>query len=80
MNATVIEHVKVSDLPDTWRIKLDADMDACVTVRIEEEAIAPETATKEESESAFGMWRDRDDLAEPEGYVRQLRAPRFTRD
>jgi len=80
MNAIVIEHIKVSDLPDVWRTKLNAGMDARVTVRIEEEIIAPETATKEEAESAFGMWRDREDLADPEGYVRRLRAPRFKGD
>ena len=73
MNAIVIEHVKVSDLPDVWRTKLNAGMDARVTVRIEEEIIAPETATKEEAESAFGMWRNREDMADPEGYVRRLR-------
>lgn len=80
MNAIVIEHVKVSDLPDVWRAKLNTDMDTCVTVRIEEEPAAPEDAAKEKTETAFGMWRDRDDLAEPAGYVRQLRAPRFERD
>ena len=80
MNAIVIEHVKVSDLPDVWRTKLKADMGALVTVRVEEEIVASETATKEQVESAFGMWRNRDDLADPEDYVRQLRAPRFTRD
>ena len=76
MNAIVIEHVKVSDLPDVWRTKLNAGMDARVTVCIEEEIIAPETAT-EEAESAFGMWRNREDMADPEGYVRRLRVPRF---
>ncbi len=80
MNAIVIEHVKASDLPDVWRTKLNAGMDARVTVRIEEEIIAPETATKEEAESAFGMWRNREDMADPEGHVRQLRAPRFKGD
>ncbi|MFO1429522.1 MAG: hypothetical protein U1F76_05180 [Candidatus Competibacteraceae bacterium] len=80
MNAIVIEHVKVSDLPDVWRTKLKADMGAHVTVRIEEETVASETATKEQLESAFGMWHNRDDLTNPEGYVRRLRAPRFTRD
>ena len=80
MNAIVIEHVKVSDLPEVWRAKLNTDMDARVTVRIEEEPAAPEAAAKEKTETAFGMWRDRDDLAEPAGYVRQLRVPRFERD
>ena len=80
MNSIVIEHVKVSDLPNAWRTRLKADRDARVTVRIEEETPVSETATKEESESAFGMWRNRTDLADPEGYVRRLRALRFTHD
>jgi len=80
MNAIVIEHVKVGDLPEVWRAKLNTDTDTHVTVRIEEEPTALEAAAKEETATAFGMWRDRDDLAEPAGYVRQLRAPRFERD
>ena len=73
MSVIVIEHVKVSELPEPWRARLAARRDARVTVRIEEEA-------GEETESAFGMWGDRADLADVAGYVRQLRAPRFGRD
>ena len=36
MNAVVIEHVKISDLPEAWRAKLAAVGDARVTVRIDE--------------------------------------------
>ena len=75
MNAILIEHVKVGDLPEAWRARLVAERDAWVTVRIEEEA--PVT---EEASSAFGMWRDRDDLADVAGYTRHLRAPRFERE
>ena len=75
MNAILIEHVKVSELPESWREKLAAAQDAQVTVRIEEEPRASEDTT-----SAFGMWRDRDDLADVEGYARRLRAPRFERE
>jgi hypothetical protein len=75
MNAILIEHVKVSELPESWREKLAAGKDAQVTVRIEEEPPATEDTT-----SAFGMWRDRDDLADVEGYARRLRAPRFERE
>jgi hypothetical protein len=75
MNAILIEHVKVSDLPESWRARLAAEMDARVTVRIEEES--PVT---EDDGSAFGMWSDRDDMADVEGYARRLRAPRFARD
>ena len=75
MNAILIEHVKVSELPESWRTRLAAARDAQVTVRIEEEPTATDDTT-----SAFGMWRDRDDLADVAGYARRMRAPRFERE
>jgi hypothetical protein len=81
MNAVVIEHVKVSELPEDWRARLHAKSDTRVTVRIEEEAESRETAreaTNEEAENPlFGMWQDREEVADVEAYVRKLRAPRF---
>jgi hypothetical protein len=75
MNAIVIEHVKVSELPEDWRARLHAGADARVTVRIEEEA---DTATKGNLENPlFGMWRDRAELTDVDAYMRRLRAPRF---
>ena len=77
MNAVVIEHVKVSELPEDWRARLRAAANAHVTVRIEEEAESRE-ATKENAENPlFGMWQDREEMADVEAYVRKLRAPRF---
>ena len=75
MNAILIEHVKVSELPESWRARLAAAKDAQVTVRIEEEP-----AAADDTNSAFGMWRNRDDLADVADYARQLRAPRFARE
>ena len=72
MNSILIEPVKVSALPESWRARLDAARDAQVTVRIEEEPAAADDAT-----SAFGLWRDRDDLAGVAGSARSLRAPRL---
>lgn len=80
MNAIVIEHVKVSELPKAWRTRLQAAADARVTVRIEEEAESREAAqaAKEEVENPlFAMWHDREDMADVEAYVRKLRAPRI---
>ncbi len=83
MNAVVIEHVKVSELPEAWRKKLSASEDARVTVHIEAET---EPAEKEVAaafvtdDPAFGIWRDREDMVDVEAYVRKLRAPRYTRD
>ena len=39
MSALIIEHVKVSDLPETWRAKLSTPATERVTVRIEEEVV-----------------------------------------
>lgn len=55
--------------------------DAHVTVRIEQEIQA--TTPVEEfvtDDPAFGIWRDRDDMADVAAYVRKLREPRYTRD
>ena len=81
MNAIVIEHVKVEELPAAWRAKLTNPTDTQVTVRIEEEArnAAPVEAFVTD-DPAFGIWRDRDDMADVAAYVRKLRAPRYQRD
>lgn len=82
MNAIVIEHVKVSDLPEAWRAKL-SDADARVTVRIEAEATTVDTvvaAATVTDDPAFGIWRDRNDMADVEAYLSKLRAPRYSRD
>lgn len=81
MNAIVIEHVKVEELPAAWRAKLTNPTDTHVTVRIEEEArnAAPVEAFVTD-DPAFGIWRDREDMADVAAYVRKLRAPRYQRD
>lgn len=79
MNAIVIEHVKLSELPEAWRQKLAAAEDTRVTVRIEQEEATSNhpTAQEESDDPLFGMWRDREDMADVQAYVRKLRAPRF---
>ncbi len=72
MNAVIIEHVKISELPEVWRAKLPISDDACVTVRIEEE-----TPYNTEEDPLFGMWHDREDMADVENYIDKLRSPRF---
>jgi hypothetical protein len=85
MNAVVWEHVPVSELPQAWRERLGLALartqDAWVTVRIEQEAQeagAPEAFVTDDP--AFGIWRDREDVADVQGYVRRIRAARFNRD
>ncbi len=82
MNAVIIEHVNVADLPENWRAKLSAPRTAWVTVRIEEEDTT-QTGTKATGDAVdllFGMWRDRDDMADVDAYIRKLRAPRVNAD
>lgn len=85
MNALVLEHVPVAELPQAWRDKLgQALADAAgarVTVRIEAEQAAEEQAAAEfANDPLFGMWRDREDMADVAGYIRRIRAPRFNAD
>ena len=77
MTAIVIEHVKVSELPETWRAHITATENACVTVRIEPEVTVSEAAQEDSDDPLFGMWRDRAEMADVQDYVRTLRAPRF---
>ena len=81
MNAVVIEHVPVAELPLAWRAKLAQSPNAHVTVRIEEEPQA-EVPTEEfiTNDPAFGIWRDRQDMPDVTAYVRKLREPRYSRD
>jgi hypothetical protein len=82
MSAVIIEHVDVADLPESWRAKLPAPRAERVTVRIEEEDDTHTGAVEAGSavDLLFGMWRNREDLADVEGYVRKLRAPRYNPD
>jgi len=82
MNAIVIEHVKVEELPHAWRAKLAKSADTRVTVRIEEEAPSAAQATEAfvTDDPAFGIWRDREDMADVAAYVRKIRAGRYNRD
>ena len=81
MNAIVIEHVAVADLPPAWQAKLAKSGDAHVTVRIEEEARSAAPAEEFVTDDpAFGIWRDQEDMADVAEYVRKLRAPRYHRD
>lgn len=85
MNALVLEHVPVAELPQAWRDRLGHALvdaaDTRVTVRIETELAAEQQAAAEFADDPlFGMWRDREDMADVASYVRRLRAPRFNAD
>ena len=74
MGAIVIEHVPAAELPLAWRAKLAKSAGAMVTVRIEEEGSGPPRGDKRVStdDPAFGIWRDREDLADVAAYVRKI--------
>ncbi len=86
MNAVVIEHVRVSELPASWQEKFPGTVFAHrerVTVRIEEETTDSAELTDASTVTAnplFGMWHDREDMVDVNGYVRELRRPRFALD
>ncbi len=80
MNAVMFEHVPVTELPEKWRARLASADSAMVTVRIEEEDQGHAQAEEFADDLLFGMWRDREDMADVAGYVRKLRASRFNDD
>jgi hypothetical protein len=83
MNPVVIKHVPVAELPAQWRAQLTPTGSGLVTVHIEAEADTlqqtdtPDTST---DDPLFGMWRDREDMKDVEGYIRSIRASRFNAD
>ena len=81
MNTVVFEHVPVAELPSAWRAKLAKASGVTVTVRIDEEAqAAPPAEEFVTDDPAFGIWRDREDMADVADYVRKIRQPRHNRD
>lgn len=81
MNAVVIQHVPVAELPEKWRTRLHGANGALVTIRIEQETLpAPPTRDFVTDDPAFGIWRDRQDIADVPAHVRQIRQPRYRRD
>lgn len=84
MSTIVLENLKVSELPEQWTKGLKVGPNQRVTVRIEVETSEKTTdvevtGTYKTSDPAFGIWRDRDDVADVDSYVRKLRAPRYSR-
>ena len=75
MSTLIIEHVPVTELPAEWRAKLQGAAAARVTVRIDAESSEVLTDALA-GNPLFGMWRDREDMQDVAGYVRNLRAPR----
>jgi hypothetical protein len=82
MSTLVIEHFKARELPRHWAQRLKVRPEQTVTVRIETEAT--QTAQGPEAfvtnDPAFGIWRDREDMADVSAFVRQLRAARYSPD
>ena len=84
MNAVVFEHVKVDKLPQAWRASFAQSAGTRVTVRIEQEAAPEPVANVAEGfvtdDTAFGIWRDRDEMNDVAAYLKRLRAPLVDRD
>jgi len=83
MATLIIEHLKARELPQQWAEQLKTRPEQTVTVRVEiepEQTAAEPTHAFVTDDPAFGMWRDREDMADVEAYLRKLRAPRYTRE
>jgi hypothetical protein len=80
MNSIVIVHVPVAELPPAWRERLADATGPLVTVRIEQEPPAAPADAFTTDDPAFGIWRDREDLADVAAYVRKIRESRFDRN
>jgi len=80
MSTVVFERVPVAELPEKWRARLAKAGNALVTVRIEQAPQAMEAGEFVTDDPAFGIWRDREDMADVPAWVRQIRQPRYSRD
>lgn len=80
MNAIVIEHVPIEQLSAEWQAQFKSIAGAHVTVRIEQELPTNEAAKFTTDDPAFGIWRDREDMADFSAYARKLCQPRYNRD
>jgi len=83
MNTIVIEHVALNELPAAWQALLSSTFKTRVTVRIEEEIEQDESAATTQTltdNPLFGLWKDREEIADVSAYARQLRAPRYALD
>ncbi len=78
----ILEHVHRRDLPAEWTKSLKDILSSTYRITIEAESRPEEKSMEQSSKSwrnvpMFGMWKDRDNMADPAEYVRQLRKPRF---
>jgi hypothetical protein len=56
-------------------LRLPADLNAQAQT-----AVPPAEVLATTDNPAFGMWRDREDMADVAAYIRRIRAPRFNRN
>jgi hypothetical protein len=83
MSTLIIEHLKASELPPQWAQRLKVKPEQTVTVRIETETEQTGIETTEAfvtDDPAFGIWRDRKDVADVDAYLHKVRTPRYNRD
>lgn len=70
MSMIIFKHVKASELPKDWMKRLKAKPEETFTVTISPEARPrEEKGATEKAKSAFGMWRDREDMGSVEEYT-----------
>jgi len=79
MRVLVIEQLRASELPQEWARELRLAPEQIIKLRVEAQ-LPPDPSLHLEccaaDDSAFGIWRDRTDIADVEDYVRVLRTAR----
>ncbi len=82
MEKMILEHIEKRDIPSEWIKYFDDFLSSTYRITIEPETmrhVASEIGTNKSWRDMplFGMWKERDDMTDPAGFVRQLRKPRF---
>jgi hypothetical protein len=73
----VIEHVKASELPESWTRSLKSKRDKTFTVTLLPEQSPKQLGLAGKPNQTFGMWADRNELQDVAAYVRKLRQSRY---
>ena len=72
----VIEDVMASELPETWRRRVEAKDNEVLTVTIAKRKTATTAKAATKPNATFGMGADRAEVSDPLAYVRALRQTR----
>ena len=75
----IFPHVRTDQLPKEWIREFHTRQGERFNVVVMSEIPEPNTPKPKArwaDQAFFGMWKDREDIADVEGYIRNLRKPR----